>query len=121
MKLDTLNELEDVDLRAVIGRAQELLEEHDKERKADALNKARALLESVGLSLKDVANGKAKPAKAPVYKGGHVYQHPANKALTWNARGKKPHWAIEVEGAGGKLIEIEPANDNVPMPKKIAV
>ena len=26
------------------------------------------------------------------YRGGHQYQHPANPALIWNAKGKKPQW-----------------------------
>lgn len=118
MRLDTLEGLEDADLRAVIARAQELLEQHDRERKAKALSDARALLESVGLSLKDVAAGKAKAVKAPAYKGGHIYEHPGNKTLTWNAKGQKPNWLRELEASGGKAVEIEPANDNAPLPLK---
>jgi DNA-binding protein H-NS len=118
MSLDSLEKLADEELRVVIARAEELLAQHDRERKAEALNKARVLLESVGLSLKDVAAGKAKPVKAPGYKGGHLYQHPANKALVWNAKGQKPNWLRELEGEGGKAIEIESASDNAPVPLK---
>jgi len=115
MKLDMLDGLEDADLRAIIGRADELLKKHDEERKARAVNEARAVLASVGLSLKDL-NGKAghKATKSLIYKGGHVYQHPSNKALTWNAKGKKPNWLLEVEAEGGKAVELQAANDNTP-------
>jgi Asp-tRNA(Asn)/Glu-tRNA(Gln) amidotransferase A subunit family amidase len=63
MKLDSLSELEDDGLRAIIGRAEELLAQHDKERKAKALEEARATLAAVGLTLKDLSRSKGKPAK----------------------------------------------------------
>ena len=108
MKLETLDALMDDDLRAVIGRAEELLKQHDRERKAKALDDARAILASAGLSLRDVA-GKATGAnrgKTPSYRGGHHYQHPTNKALTWNAKGQKPRWLRELEAAGERAVEM---------------
>lgn len=118
MTLDSLEKCEDVELKAIIGRCDELLKKHDAERKEKALAEARATLAAAGLSLKDL-NGKGHKAnKGPTYHGGHSYEHPANKALVWNARGKKPHWVIELESTGGKLIESQPANDNVPVSAK---
>jgi DNA-binding protein H-NS len=108
LKVDSLNDLADNELRAVIDRSNELLQERDRQRKEKALGEARALLESVGLSLKDVAAGKAQKngnGKGPVYHSGHQYQHPTNKTLTWNAKGKKPNWLVELEAAGGKALE----------------
>ena len=129
MKLDTLDALNDGELQAVIARAEALLKQHDDERKAKALGDARAmqaktlsevraLLASVGLSLKDAAGGKgAKHTKSPAYRGGQIYHHPANKALTWNAKGQKPGWLRELEAQGVRPIEVqEPANDNAPLP-----
>ena len=63
----------------------------------------------MGLSLKDLA--KAKPlkngnAKGPAYHAGHQYQHPTNKALTWNAKGQKPNWLRELETSGAKAVEL---------------
>lgn len=125
---EELETLEDADLRAIIGRAEELLRKHDEERKAKAMNEARALLASVGLSLKDL-NGKAghKATKGLIYKGGHVYQHPSNKMLTWNAKGKKPGWLTALEAERKTAVEIanlnaemaRGANDNM-APKKVA-
>jgi DNA-binding protein H-NS len=41
-----------------------------------------------------------------VYHSGHTYQHPTNKALVWNGKGKKPGWLAGLEGGGGKPLEI---------------
>jgi hypothetical protein len=116
-----LDELKDDELRVVIEESQGLLKRRDEDRKAKAIENARTLLASVGLSLKDI-NGKSrgKAGKAPAYKGGHHYQHPANKALIWNAKGQKPNWLRELEAQGGKAIELSglPANDNTPPPAK---
>ena len=109
MKLDSLESLNDDDLRAVIARADALLKQHDTERKDKALNEARATLAAVGLSLKDL-NGKGrKPAKGPAYHSGHQYQHPTNKALTWNAKGKKPGWLVGLETEGKAAVEVASA------------
>jgi DNA-binding protein H-NS len=105
IKTDTLESLNDEELQAVIDRSNELLKQRDDTRKAEALEKARSLLASVGLSLKDL-NGKAKAkAKGPVYHGGHTYQHPTNKALTWKGTGKKPGWLVTLESEGKAAVE----------------
>jgi hypothetical protein len=107
VKLDMLDDLKDEELQATIERAQSLLKQRDEDRKAKALGEARTLLASVGLSLKDL-NGKtrARATKGPIYHSGHVYQHPANKALTWNAKGQKPRWLRELEVEGRTAIEV---------------
>jgi hypothetical protein len=108
VKLDMLDALGDDDLRAVIGRADTLLKQHDMQRKDKALSEARALLESVGLNLKDLARkAPASKSKGPVYHAGRTYQHPVNKALIWPGKGKKPGWLTALETEGGKAIEIE--------------
>ncbi len=110
MKLETLDVLKDDDLRAVIGRAGELLKQHDRERKDKALEDARAILASAGLSLRDVA-GKAtstQRSKGPSYHSGHHYQHPANKQLVWTAKGQKPRWLRELEAEGKRPVEVQP-------------
>jgi hypothetical protein len=115
IKPDSLDALNDEELRGVIVHSQELLKKRDGERKAKALNDARALLQSVGLSLKDISGKpKKKAGKGPLYKGGRVYQHPTDKTLVWKANGQKPNWLRELEAQGGKAVEIEAANDNAP-------
>ena len=118
MTLDSLEKFADDDLRAIAARCEALLKQHDTERKEKALAEARASLAAVGLTLKDLARKSpvAKP-KGPVYHVGHSYQHPANKALVWSGKGKKPGWLIAVEAEGGKAVEL-PVNDNMPAPVK---
>ena len=114
MKLETLDGLADAELRSIQERCAELLALRDRERKANALEQARATLAAVGLSIKDLAGkGRAKPPKAPAYAGGRTYQHPADKTLVWTAKGQKPGWLRELEKEGGKAVEIEPENGNV--------
>jgi DNA-binding protein H-NS len=106
LKADMLDAFGDVELRAVIARAEELLKQHDTERKDKALAEARAMLAAVGLSLKDLSGKGKKAAKAgQTYHGGHTYQHPTNKALLWQAKGKKPSWLVALEAEGGKAVE----------------
>jgi hypothetical protein len=106
VKLDMLDGLEDVDLRAVIARCEELLADHDRRRKAEALEQARAILSGAGLSLRDVASKPKNGNKGPVYHGGHSYQHPTNKALVWKGHGQKPNWLRELEAGGGKATDL---------------
>ena len=107
MKLDTLESFSDGDLQAVINRAQELLKQHDTERKEKALAEARTLLASVGLSLKDIARkAPALKSKGPVYHSGQKYQHPTDKTLVWPGKGKKPGWLTALEGAGGTAVAL---------------
>jgi len=114
LKADMLDAFGDDDLRAVIARAEELLKQHDNERKEKALAEARATLAAVGLSLKDLNVRGRKAAKGPIYRGGQVYQHPTNKALTWAGKGKKPGWLVTLEAEGGKAVE---ADEKVPLKK----
>ncbi len=60
MTLESLNDLNDEQLQAVIARSQELLKQHDKERKQKALGDARAILSAAGLSLKKITKSQYK-------------------------------------------------------------
>jgi DNA-binding protein H-NS len=110
MKLEMLDALMDEDLQAIIGRAEELLRQHDRERKDKALEDARAILARAGLSLRDVASKatSANRGKMPAYHSGHHYQHPGNNQLVWTARGQKPRWLRELESEGKRPVEISP-------------
>ncbi|HEX3747691.1 MAG TPA: H-NS histone family protein [Bryobacteraceae bacterium] len=108
IKIDTLNALQDAELRTVIEQSQGILKQRDDDRKAKAMEQARALLASVGLSMKDLnGKGKTKAAKGTVYHGGTTYRHPGNKELTWNGKGKHPGWLVALEAEGGKAVEVE--------------
>jgi hypothetical protein len=49
-----------------------------------------------------VSNG----GKLPVYRSGHVYQHPTKPELMWNAKRQKPGWLRELEKQGGRTAEM---------------
>jgi DNA-binding protein H-NS len=110
MKLDTLVGLEDGELRAVAARCEELLAQHDRERKDKAMADAEARLAEVGLKLKDLVGGKSRArsgnGKRLIYHAGRQYQHPTNKALVWPGKGKKPSWLVSLEADGGKAVEL---------------
>jgi len=108
VKPDMLDGMTDDELRAAIARAQDLLRDRDRQRKDKALADAGAILAAAGLSLKDVGRGRRSKgrAKAPAYRGGNRYQHPANPELVWKARGKKPAWLTALEAEGGKAVEM---------------
>lgn len=100
IKPDSLDALNDNELREIINHSETLLKKRDEERKAKAIadvralrakteNDARTLLESVGLSLKSLSGkAKKKGGQPALYKGGRLYQHPENKALVWKANGR---------------------------------
>jgi DNA-binding protein H-NS len=118
ISIATLNELQDAELRTTQSLITDILRKRDEDRKekaleearaidARALNEKRAVLAAAGLTLKNLnGNGKKKVAKGPVYHIGHTYQHPTNKALVWNGKGKKPNWLVEIEADGKKPLEI---------------
>jgi len=121
MNTETLEKLDDDELRAIGERVEELLKLRDEERKAKALADAKALkakaladaravLATAGLSLKDMGAKKPRPAKAPVYQAGREYRHPVNASLTWNGKGQKPGWLRELEKGGARAVEA--ANDS---------
>lgn len=107
IKADMLDAYNDDDIRDVRTLCDKVLKTRDDDRKAKAMEQARATLAAVGLTLKDL-NGKAK-AKAPKgnsYHAGRQYQHPMNKGLVWSGKGKKPGWLRELELSGKEAVEI---------------
>jgi DNA-binding protein H-NS len=106
VKIDTLNELNDSELQAVIARSDEILTARDRQRKEKAIEDARAILAGAGLSLKDIAKPQKNGAKGHVYHAGRRYEHPTNKTLIWNGKGQKPNWLRELETQGGKAVEL---------------
>jgi len=120
MKLDTLDALEDADLRAVIARAEQLLKQHDDDRKAKALADARSILAAAGLSLKNLAKGRGAKPKSATYQEGRLYRHPAKPELVWNAKGQKPEWLRELEAQGAKAVPTPPVSNGTAPVKKAA-
>jgi DNA-binding protein H-NS len=105
----TLSDMHDEELRSTRGLIDEILQKRDEDRKAKAITDARAILAAAGLTPKDLG-GKARnrSGKGTVYHSGHTYQHPADKALLWNGKGKKPGWLNTLEAEGKTPVEVAP-------------
>lgn len=118
IKADMLDAFSDEELGEVKLLADKLLKHRDEERKAKALEEARATLAAAGLSFKDLSRARIKPAKGPTYKGGNTYQHPANKSLVWNAKGQKPKWLRPIHNLVLSTREISERNlsQRIPVP-----
>lgn len=107
IKVDMLDAYNDDDVREIRALCDKVLKLRDDERKAEAMEQARATLAAVGLNLKDLVKAKIKTAKGPQYKAGQAYQHPTNRSLVWRAKGQKPGWLRDLEADGAKAIELK--------------
>ena len=90
-KPDMLEGTNDDEIRQIKVLADAVLKRRDDARKAEAIEQAREMLAQAEPTFPDVARVRMKAAKGPSNKGGHTYQHPADKALVWNAKGQKPN------------------------------
>jgi DNA-binding protein H-NS len=95
---------------AEVRALQEQLAQEVKKREQEEIAQARAQIEaiakSVGLPLKDLLkdNKEDRTKMANVRtKGAVQYRHPANTALQWSGRGRKPQWVKEWLIAGNSL------------------
>ncbi len=81
------------------------IEKRKQSGKADALKRARQVVEELGYTLEEVLGGKVASAgtKKPV---AVKYRHPENNALTWTGRGKTPKWVSEWKAANGSIDGI---------------
>lgn len=69
------------------------------------LNQMRELAASLGLTLEEVVKGERNRGTIAA-----KYRHPANPALTWSGRGKRPAWVNEAV-AGGMTMDDLAVND----------
>lgn len=82
------------------------LEARQKEERQKLLNEFRDKAKALGISLEDLMGGAGK-TKA---RGGKVpakYVHPANPALTWTGRGKRPRWVTEWLESGKSMDQLK--------------
>ena len=106
MIFETLESLTYDQLKAVVARSYDLLTTRDRQRKDKAIEDARALLASAGLTLRDLGKKVSKPATGFKPKAGHTYQHPDNPALTCLGTGNKPKWWHDALKAGKEPIDL---------------
>jgi DNA-binding protein H-NS len=82
------------EIQAKIADLQAQAERVKREEKQQAIDAARAMIVSYGITAKDLGLDKAPKAKAGPKPGGKIpakYRDPASGA-TWSGRGKTPKW-----------------------------
>ncbi len=79
-----------------------------KEQHGEAVAKVKALMAEYGLTMSDIAGGKAAGAvktKLPGAKVAAKYRNPAT-GETWSGRGLKPKWLTAALAAGRVLTDF---------------
>jgi DNA-binding protein H-NS len=71
--------------------------------KAEARAKVEVLARVLGYSLSELVGTETKSFRAPAVA---KYRHPANPALTWSGRGRKPQWFVEALEAGKTASDL---------------
>jgi DNA-binding protein H-NS len=82
------------EIQAKIADLQAQAERVKREEKQQAIDAARAMIVSYGITAKDLGLDKATKSKAGPKPGGKIpakYRDPASGA-TWSGRGKTPRW-----------------------------
>ena len=96
-----LNEMSLPDLKQLHRNIAKTIAGYDARKKAEALAVLDAKAKELGFSLSELAGtvtGRKRGAGVP------KYRHPANPAITWTGRGRRPQWLVE-HIAAGKAIE----------------
>ena len=70
---------------------------YEDRHKSEARAKLEAIAKEMGYSFADLIGVDAKATRAPAVA---KYRHPANAALTWSGRGRKPLWFVDALEAG---------------------
>ena len=101
MDLSTFTVAELRDLLQIIPAE---IKRREAQEKVTVLNELRAFAKSRGYAIEELL---AKEAKAKSGTGGKVkYRHPADAALEWTGRGRKPKWVEAWVDNGGSLDQL---------------
>ncbi len=95
-------------LETLIEDAQALLAIRIRERKADAMAQARAILEGAGVSPRELARAKMERKASLQLTQGRTYSNPEKPSETWTAgKGRRPKWMAALEARGGRPTEVQ--------------
>jgi len=92
------------ELKELQARIPAAIEKKKSEDKQTVLKEMKALAEAKGYSLDELV-GKSAGARKGAPRGPVAvkYRHPANSALTWTGRGRKPGWVVEWLNSGKNM------------------
>ncbi len=71
--------------------------------KAEARAKLDLIAKEMGYSFADLVGVEVKATRAPAVP---KYRHPANAALTWSGRGRRPQWFVDALDAGNTAEDL---------------
>jgi DNA-binding protein H-NS len=106
MESQAIENLSDAELEALAARAQEMLKVRQGQKRQEAIEQARSILEAVGLTFRDAEQmaereRKRNPVVKPQHRQGARFVNPANPEQSWTAgKGRKPKWLTELEAKG---------------------
>ena len=83
--------------------------ETQRQERADAIAKVKALMAEYGLSAADIVGKASPPARGPAATGGRKvapkYRNPAT-GETWTGRGLQPNWLKSALASGKQLSDF---------------
>lgn len=96
MSLEALKSLQK-DVSAAIANYHE-------RQKAEARRELEELARAKGFSLAELVSATPKKARKPI---AAKYANPADPAMTWSGRGRKPGWVVDALNSGKALADLE--------------
>nr|WP_298890351.1 H-NS histone family protein [uncultured Acinetobacter sp.] len=101
-----LNQFNPNQLKELTEKAQQLIEQKNKEKIDQAYAQLVDVAKSVGLTLDELlAHGQKKKSK-PTRKVAPRYRNPKDASQTWTGRGKQPRWVVDALAKGKKLDDL---------------
>ncbi len=101
-----LNKLNPLQLKALTEKAQQIIEQKQKEEIDQAYAKLVEIANGVGLTLDELLEHGQKKKSKPTRKVAPRYRNPQNPNQTWTGRGKKPHWVVNALANGLSLEDL---------------
>jgi DNA-binding protein H-NS len=98
VKLSDLKDLTTKQLRDVVSRAEEILEERRAVEVKEGRAKIAAIAKDLGYSLSDLIGTKGK--KSSVHSAAPKYRSKTDPTLTWSGRGRMATWLANEIKAG---------------------
>ena len=89
------------ELHELLSRINSELETREAQKKKEAVEKVRAIAESIGLSPRELfgmVTGEKKPGRGSGKR--YKYRNPARPRQKWSGEGSKPEWFVTLEREG---------------------
>jgi len=95
------------ELRKLRRRVDAAIDSFESRRKDAARRELEEMARSRGFaSLAELVESAPAKRRKSAPAGVAKYRHPANPALTWSGRGRRPGWVVEALAAGRSLEEL---------------